>query len=168
MRAPAVDLQRYRSRRRRQEGQWLRQERATVRPGQRRDGRRRHLRLEGEVPPRSVATNARHPGVRSLARPGRRRGQRTRRARRPVLAAARFWLLWYLGFNMLVGVAVGFIALAGAAAETGVVVLNYLERSEEHTSELQSLMRISYAVFCLKKQNITTSIYITHKIQIKT
>src|SRR3546814_7266519 len=29
------------------------------------------------------------------------------------------------------------------------------ERSEEHTSELQSLMRISYAVFCLKKQNNT-------------
>src|SRR3546814_2044589 len=35
-----------------------------------------------------------------------------------------------------------------------------LVRSEEHTSELQSLMRISYAVFCLKKKNsnrITTS-----------
>src|SRR3546814_5593481 len=29
-------------------------------------------------------------------------------------------------------------------------------RSEEHTSELQSLMRISYAVFCLKKQTDTT------------
>src|SRR3546814_5207134 len=29
-----------------------------------------------------------------------------------------------------------------------------LSRSEEHTSELQSLMRISYAVFCLKKKNI--------------
>src|SRR3546814_2077249 len=29
-----------------------------------------------------------------------------------------------------------------------------LDRSEEHTSELQSLMRISYAVFCLKKTNI--------------
>src|SRR3546814_5173440 len=29
----------------------------------------------------------------------------------------------------------------------------YLDRSEEHTSELQSLMRISYAVFCLKKKN---------------
>src|SRR3546814_6572788 len=28
-----------------------------------------------------------------------------------------------------------------------------MERSEEHTSELQSLMRISYAVFCLKKKN---------------
>src|SRR3546814_5064478 len=31
------------------------------------------------------------------------------------------------------------------------VAINYL-RSEEHTSELQSLMRISYAVFCLKKK----------------
>src|SRR3546814_2804154 len=30
------------------------------------------------------------------------------------------------------------------------------ERSEEHTSELQSLMRISYAAFCLKKQILTT------------
>src|SRR3546814_10819852 len=30
-------------------------------------------------------------------------------------------------------------------------------RSEEHTSELQSLMRISYAVFCLKKKNINTN-----------
>src|SRR3546814_3580912 len=32
-----------------------------------------------------------------------------------------------------------------------------LERSEEHTSELQSLMRISYAVFCLKKKNTTNT-----------
>src|SRR3546814_2873516 len=32
------------------------------------------------------------------------------------------------------------------------------ERSEEHTSELQSLMRISYAVFCLKKTKYTTPI----------
>src|SRR3546814_3868028 len=31
-------------------------------------------------------------------------------------------------------------------------------RSEEHTSELQSLMRISYAVFCLKKKNIKDKI----------
>src|SRR3546814_7363679 len=36
-------------------------------------------------------------------------------------------------------------------------------RSEEHTSELQSLMRISYAVFCLKKKNTpTTQRNITH------
>src|SRR3546814_4681876 len=33
-----------------------------------------------------------------------------------------------------------------------------LQRSEEHTSELQSLMRISYAVFCLKKKNKTNQI----------
>src|SRR3546814_5832002 len=32
-------------------------------------------------------------------------------------------------------------------------VLGGMQRSEEHTSELQSLMRISYAVFCLKKKN---------------
>src|SRR3546814_3110795 len=32
------------------------------------------------------------------------------------------------------------------------------ERSEEHTSELQSLMRTSYAVFCLKKKNKTKSL----------
>src|SRR3546814_2035970 len=35
----------------------------------------------------------------------------------------------------------------------------YDRRSEEHTSELQSLMRISYAVFCLKKQNHIQSPY---------
>src|SRR3546814_1769645 len=33
----------------------------------------------------------------------------------------------------------------------------FLERSEEHTSELQSLMRISYAVFCLKKKTKHTN-----------
>src|SRR3546814_1633815 len=35
-------------------------------------------------------------------------------------------------------------------------------RSEEHTSELQSLMRISYAVFCLKKKNKTRTIMEMH------
>src|SRR3546814_3168740 len=42
------------------------------------------------------------------------------------------------------------------------------QRSEEHTSELQSLMRISYAVFCLKKKNTKqayTSINTNNKIQ---
>src|SRR3546814_5643689 len=40
----------------------------------------------------------------------------------------------------------------------------YKFRSEEHTSELQSLMRISYAVFCLKqkKSQLTTQNYIDH------
>src|SRR3546814_2273730 len=39
---------------------------------------------------------------------------------------------------------------AGAAPERNG---QFVDRSEEHTSELQSLMRISYAVFCLKKKN---------------
>src|SRR3546814_2251829 len=39
-----------------------------------------------------------------------------------------------------------------------------VDRSEEHTSELQSLMRISYAVFCLKKTNTTTTYYTLHNI----
>src|SRR3546814_10886251 len=44
-------------------------------------------------------------------------------------------------------------ALAKDAFETAVANLRELSRSEEHTSELQSLMRISYAVFCLKNKN---------------
>src|SRR3546814_4283436 len=40
------------------------------------------------------------------------------------------------------------------AARPGVIIgKKGADRSEEHTSELQSLMRISYAVFCLKKKN---------------
>src|SRR3546814_942046 len=40
------------------------------------------------------------------------------------------------------------------AADVAAVQPHRATRSEEHTSELQSLMRISYAVFCLKKKNI--------------
>src|SRR3546814_2343828 len=39
------------------------------------------------------------------------------------------------------------------------VAVAQVGRSEEHTSELQSLMRISYAVFCLKQKNIHTHIH---------
>src|SRR3546814_8499878 len=41
----------------------------------------------------------------------------------------------------------------GVEANRQVPVLETFDRSEEHTSDLQSLMRISYAVFCLKKKN---------------
>lgn len=41
------------------------------------------------------------------------------------------WLIWWLGYNVSVAVAVGFIALAGVAAETGVVMLIYLEHAWE-------------------------------------
>jgi Cu(I)/Ag(I) efflux system membrane protein CusA/SilA len=39
------------------------------------------------------------------------------------------WMMWWLGFNLSVAVAVGFIALAGVAAETGVVMLIYLDHA---------------------------------------
>jgi len=39
------------------------------------------------------------------------------------------WLMWWLGYNFSVAVAVGFIALAGVAAETGVVMLIYLDHA---------------------------------------
>lgn len=39
------------------------------------------------------------------------------------------WLMWWLGFNTSVAVAVGFIALAGVAAETGVIMLIYLDHA---------------------------------------
>src|SRR5450432_916281 len=47
----------------------------------------------------------------------------------PFALVGGLWLLWWLGFNMSVAVAVGFIALAGVAAETGVIMLIYLDNS---------------------------------------
>src|SRR3546814_1515526 len=46
------------------------------------------------------------------------------------------------------------IAMKGTLIATGILLFFVVfgDRSEEHTSELQSLMRISYAVFCLKKK----------------
>ncbi len=40
-----------------------------------------------------------------------------------------FWLVWYLGYNMSVAVAVGFIALAGVSAEIGVLVMTFIDQS---------------------------------------
>ena len=47
----------------------------------------------------------------------------------PFALVGGFWLMWWLGFNLSVAVAVGFIALAGVAAETGVVMLIYLNQA---------------------------------------
>src|SRR3546814_8097766 len=44
------------------------------------------------------------------------------------------------------------LSVADAYRVLGVLALVMVPRSEEHTSELKSLMRISYAVFCLKKK----------------
>src|SRR3546814_5944830 len=50
----------------------------------------------------------------------------------------------------------GGYAIAVMKADILAVLLGKVRRSEEHTSELQSLMRISYAVFCLKKKKKQT------------
>ena len=47
----------------------------------------------------------------------------------PFALVGGLWLTWWLGFNISVAVAVGFIALAGVAAETGVVMLIYLDQA---------------------------------------
>src|SRR3546814_4501017 len=56
--------------------------------------------------------------------------------------------VWYAPLYVVVGVVVWYCTLKSGIHATIAGV-----RSEEHTSELQSLMRISYAVFCLKKKN---------------
>jgi copper/silver efflux system protein len=47
----------------------------------------------------------------------------------PFALVGGLWLMWWLGFNLSVAVVVGFIALAGVAAETGVVMLIYLNHA---------------------------------------
>ena len=47
----------------------------------------------------------------------------------PFALVGGLWMMWWLSFNLSVAVAVGFIALAGVAAETGVVMLIYLEHT---------------------------------------
>src|SRR3546814_7136202 len=59
------------------------------------------------------------------------------------MAFGLFWLIWILYTTVTLGI-------------NG--------RSEEHTSELQSLMRISYAVFCLKKKNKTPNIKLVREV----
>jgi copper/silver efflux system protein len=60
----------------------------------------------------------------------------------PFALVGGLWLLWWLGFNLSVAVAVGFIALAGVAAETGVVMLIYLEHAlDEATAECAAQQR---------------------------
>src|SRR3546814_1258969 len=64
-------------------------------------------------------------------------------------------LLYYVSWLQSTGQPCGVQAnmLKMVATENAVNAADLGIRSEEHTSELQSLMRISYAVFCLKKKN---------------
>src|SRR3546814_3521390 len=66
-----------------------------------------------------------------------------------VLVDGEIAVMHVLGF----GREVDFLEQAGKFGKLGGAAIFF--RSEEHTSELQSLMRISYAVFCLKKKNKT-------------
>src|SRR3546814_8862690 len=61
-------------------------------------------------------------------------------------------LLIMVSFTVIFG-RVAKMPSEGSAPYALLVLSGLLARSEEHTSELQSLMRISYAVFCLKKKN---------------
>src|SRR3546814_10341315 len=81
-----------------------------------------------------------------------------RLTRNPVTGLGESWRLtgpsqWVIvGFYLLFTIGVFVYALIAGMIFGG--ILGAIARSEEHTSELQSLMRISYAVFCLKKKNI--------------
>ena len=63
------------------------------------------------------------------------------------------WLMWWLGYNMSVAVAVGFIALAGVAAETGVVMLIYLDQAlKERLTRCQQDGRVrSRVTICARR-----------------
>jgi copper/silver efflux system protein len=62
----------------------------------------------------------------------------------PFALVGGLWLMWWLGFNLSVAVAVGFIALAGVAAETGVVMLIYLDSA---LTELQTRRSVEGRLF---------------------
>jgi Cu(I)/Ag(I) efflux system membrane protein CusA/SilA len=57
----------------------------------------------------------------------------------PFALVGGLWLTWWLGFNLSVAVAVGFIALAGVAAETGVVMLIYLDQAMTELQEKRAI-----------------------------
>src|SRR3546814_7502549 len=95
-------------------------------------------------PPRSTRTDTLFPYT-TLFRSFRRRAQEPRHLFRPAVGNAQI----------------------GVPAPRGEIrIADEIDRrSEEHTSELQSLMRISYAVFCLKKKKQITKNYTQTHIQ---
>src|SRR3546814_9121938 len=94
-------------------------------------------------PPRSTRTDTLFPYT-TLFRSGRCRSGRWGAARSLSVTVA-------FGPDRAVSVSRRLIDI-GPACECGAGIFFIEPRSEEHTSELQSLMRISYAVFCLKKK----------------
>src|SRR3546814_9279281 len=101
------------------------------------------------------------PTARTTHKRARHHGVAERAALVDVLQSAK---LCHMGVNvggvpMVFPTAYGF-DLDGPDRGGSIYVHGSVARSEEHTSELQSLMRISYAVFCLKKKTTNKHIYI--------
>src|SRR3546814_5949864 len=74
---------------------------------------------------------------------------------------ARFYALFLAFMGAMLGIVLSgnllqLVVFWEATSLVSFLLIGYWHRSEEHTSELQSLMRISYAVFCLKKKNKTS------------
>src|SRR3546814_6501444 len=73
----------------------------------------------------------------------------------PLSAIPTFWFMDLMGFSLNTISLLALSLVVGIIVDAAIVAIEDLVRhmrSEEHTSELQSLMRISYAVFCLKKK----------------
>src|SRR3546814_5814741 len=92
------------------------------------------------------------PASRNLESPGQG-------SPRPAPAKGRTWFQrwWWAGWQTAGSFGVDGQELAPRQARLACIARR-VHRSEEHTSELQSLMRISYAVFCLKKTNINQTL----------
>src|SRR3546814_9499409 len=76
-----------------------------------------------------------------------------------VVAAIGVWTSHYFNdprldgiASIIIGIILALVATLLARESKGLLIGERADRSEEHTSELQSLMRISYAVFCLKNK----------------
>src|SRR3546814_8665216 len=93
-------------------------------------------------PPRSTRPDTLFPDT-TLCRSSESAGASAQVQRAKPISGLRLgiWLIWRQLMRAL-----------GRDGTTSVDVRTSCDRSEEHTSELQSLMRISYAVFCLKKK----------------
>src|SRR3546814_3906538 len=89
------------------------------------------------------------------ARSDRRRGPRGTQIDGHIILGGRHYSLKDWSRRGFSAVGVGADHYPGDSIALTVEVALQGERSEEHTSELQSLMRISYAVFCLKKKKNT-------------
>ena len=70
-----------------------------------------------------------------------------------------FWLVYWYGFNISVAVAVGFIALAGVAVETGVLVLTFIQQAVEEMRAEKSDQHPNQEFVALTADEITEAVH---------